>query len=236
MEQLTRTARTTGLLYLGLAITGLLGFLVIRGQLFVADDPGATLANLVEHEALARTGIALELGVVVTQALVAVWFYRLFRGVDAFAAGCIAAFGLVNAAAILASAAFLATALDVALDDSLAPGGGVAATAQLMYVVSGHFWTAGGVFFGLWLVPMGVCVLRSGSMSRPLGWLLVGGGVGYVVSALAAYVVPDVDVLAAALTIPASAGEFWMIGYLLLRGTGRRDASPVRPTVAAMGG
>ena len=78
-----------------------------------------------EHEALARIGIALELGVVVTQALVAVWFYRLFRGVDAFAAGCIAAFGLVNAAAILVSAAFLATALDVALDP--APGGGSAA-------------------------------------------------------------------------------------------------------------
>jgi hypothetical protein len=236
MDQLTRTARTTGLLYLGLAVTGLLGFLVIRSQLFVPDDPGATLANLGEHESLARLGIALELGVVVTQALVAVWFYRLFRRVDSVAAGSIAAFGLVNAASILVSAAFLATALDVSLDAGLAPGGSAEATAQLMYVVSGHLWAAGGVFFGLWLVPMGLCVLRTGSMPRPLGWLLVGGGAGYVLSSFASYLVPDVDALAAVLVVPASVGEFWMIGYLLLRGMGRRSGDPVRPAVAAMGG
>lgn len=235
MDDLTRTARTTGLLYLGLAVTGLLGFLVIRNQLFVADAPGATLANLVEHETLARAGIALELGVVLTQALAAVWFFRLFRATDAYAAACIAAFGLVNAVAIMISAGFLATALDVALDESLARDGGAAATAQLMYVVSGHLWTVGAVFFGLWLVPMGVCVLRSGAMPRPLGWLLVGGGVGYVLSAFAAYVVPDADALVAALTVPASVGEFWMIGYLLVRGAGRRRSAGPMPVAVATG-
>ena len=104
-----------------------------------------------------------------------------------FAAGCIAAFGLVNAVAILASAAFLATALDVALEDALAPGGDAAATAQLMYVVSGNFWAVGGLFFGLWLVPMGCVRAAVGWMPRPLGWLLVVGGVGYVLSAFVAY-------------------------------------------------
>ena len=44
------------------------------------------------------------------------WFYKLFRSVDAFAAGTLATFGMVNAVAILGSAALLATALAVALD------------------------------------------------------------------------------------------------------------------------
>lgn len=43
---LTGTARTTGLLYLGLAVTGALGFLLVCGQLFVADDPGGTSERL----------------------------------------------------------------------------------------------------------------------------------------------------------------------------------------------
>ena len=60
MHALVRTARTTGLCYLGLAITGALGFLVIRPRLFAADDPAATLAQLVEHPSLARAGVALE--------------------------------------------------------------------------------------------------------------------------------------------------------------------------------
>jgi hypothetical protein len=49
--------------------------------------------------------------------------------VDDFAAGAIAALGLVNAIAVLASAVFLATSLEVVL----APVGAAAVDAQLMY-------------------------------------------------------------------------------------------------------
>ena len=91
------------------------------------------MANLTQHESLARLGIVMEMGAVFTQALVALWFYRLFNRVNAFAAGSIAAFGLVNAVAILGSAAMLATALDVSQDASLTVGGGAAATVQLLY-------------------------------------------------------------------------------------------------------
>ncbi len=220
--ELIRTARTTGLLYLGLALTGLLGFLLIRNQLFVAGDPQATLSNLVQHESLARLGIVMELGVVLTQALVALWFYRLFRSVDSFAAGALAAFGLVNAVAILASAAAIATALDVSSDASLAVTGSAATTAQLMYVLSGHLWMVGGIFFGLWLIPMGRLVLRSGWMPRPLGWILILGGVGYVLSAFINYVIADADILVTVMAVPASIGEFWILGYLILRGVRRQ--------------
>ena len=219
--ELVRTARTTGLLYLGLAVTGLLGFVVVRHQLFVADDPGATLANLSRHESLARLGVVLEMGVVITQALVALWFYRLFRSVDAFAAGSIAAFGLVNAVAILVSAGLLATALDVSHDASLTVSGGAAATAQLLYVVSGHLWVVGGIFFGLWLIPMGWLARRSGWMPGLLGWILMIGGVGYVVNALLSYLLPDAGLAIDLLTAPATIGELWMVGYLCLRGVRR---------------
>jgi len=218
---LVRTARETGLLYLGLAITGLLGFALVRNQIFVADDPQATLSNLTQHESLARLGILIEMGVVLTQALVALWFYRLFRGVNSFAAGSIAAFGLVNAVAILGSAAVLATALDVSNDASLTVAGSTAATAQLLYVVSGHLWIVGGIFFGLWLIPMGWLALHSGWLPSLLGRLLILGGLGYVVSAFFTYVFPDADVLAYLLTLPATIGEFWILGYLILRGVRR---------------
>jgi hypothetical protein len=223
--ELVRTARTTGLLYLGLAVTGLLGYMLIRNQLFVAGDPGATLANLTQHEFLARLGIIMEMGVVITQALVALWFYRLFAMVDAFAAGSIAAFGLVNAVAILGSAALLATALDVSRDASLATGGGVAATAQLLYVVSGHLWTVGGIFFGLWLIPMGWLARRSGWMPGVLGWILMIGGVGYVLDALLSYLLPNAGPVLDLITLPATVGELWMVGYLCLRGV-RRPGKP----------
>jgi hypothetical protein len=104
---LKRTARTTGLLYLGFFITGILGSMVVRAQLFVAADPQRSLSNLTQQEPLARIDIALELSIVLAQALAAVWFYRLFRSVNGLAAGSLMAFGMVNAVAILGSAALL---------------------------------------------------------------------------------------------------------------------------------
>ncbi|WP_062210023.1 DUF4386 domain-containing protein [Demequina oxidasica] len=228
MPHLKRTARITGLLYLGLALTGMLDFLVIRGLLFAPDDAAATLANLVNDPTLARLGIAAELGVVLTQSLTAVWFYKLFRTANSVAAGATAAFGLVNAAAILGSAAFLASALAVAGDPSLAPGGDSAATVQLMYTISGYFWAAGALFFGLWLIPMGFVAARSGWMPRALGLVLMVGGAGYVASAFTAALLPYATTLTDALTVPASIGEFWMIGYLLFVGV--RSIAGVTPT------
>lgn len=215
-EPAVRTARLTGLFYLALGVTGMIGFLVIRPALFAAGDPAATAAHLVDHERLARAGIALELGTVIFQALVAVWFFKLFRSVDDVAAGMIAVFGFVNAIAVLMSAALLATALQVAL----APNGLDAGSAQLMYLISTNAWQVGNVFFGLWLIPMGTCVLASGWMPRALGWILIAGGVGYVANAFASYLVPDAGPAVALLVIPATVGEFWMIGYLIVKGIG----------------
>lgn len=42
------------------------------------------------------------------------WFYKLFRPINAVAAWALGVFGMVNAVAILASTAAVATALDVA--------------------------------------------------------------------------------------------------------------------------
>ena len=210
------TARTTGLLYLGVGLTGMLGFLLIRPMLFDAEDPAATVANLLAHESLARAGIALELALVVTQVLAALWFFKLFRPVDGFVAGAIALFGTVNAVVVLGSAAALASALQLA-------GGEVAdGSSHLLYVLSDNFWGVGNVFFGLWLIPMGAAALRSGWAPRGLGRLLVVGGAGYVLSAFSLYLLPDApSALATLLVLPATAGEFWMVGWLLLRGLRR---------------
>jgi hypothetical protein len=223
MTDLKKTARATGLWYLGLAISGAVGYMAIRGQLYVADDAAATAANLVEHESLARLGIAADMAIVVTQALAALYFYKLFRSANAFAAGALASFGLINAVAILVGVALSATALDVA--------GGAADTAQMLYNLSDAMWGVGALFFGLWLIPMGYVVYSARLMPRALGAILVAGGATYLLSAFVMYLWPDAPgaVIGALTTLP-TIGEFWIIGYLLTFGV--RASKTTRQAVA----
>lgn len=206
--------RLTGLFYLGLAIAGALGFLIIRPELFAEGDPSRTLANLIERERLARIGIALELGIVTFQALAAVWFARLFRNTDAFAAGTLALFGMVNAIVVLASAALLRAALDVAVGSIDAEP----ATSHILMLVSARFWDVGNLFFGLWLIPMGWLVWKASFGHRALGWILIVGGIGYVLMPYVVVLVPDAGAWIGLLPLAATVGEFWMIGLLLWTG------------------
>jgi Domain of unknown function (DUF4386) len=219
-----RSARLTGSAYLVLAVSGIVGYVLVRSQLYVPDDAMRTAANLVAHEPLARLGIAADLVTVLSQALAAVGFFLVFRRVNSVGAALITAFGLVNSAVVLVATAFSATALQLALRG----GPASPSDALMLYDLNAATWNAGGLFFGLWLIPMGWLTVRSGSMPRALGWILVVGGVGYVLSTFVSFLAPGASGLAAALPLPATVGEVWMVGYLLIRGMPERPPVPRR--------
>lgn len=214
MSEQKKTGRVTGALYFLLALCGFAGFIFLRPKLHVAGDAAQTARNLVEHAALARALLVAEVGTIITQALAALWFFKLFRPVNAFAGASVAAFGLVNAVAILGSAACMAVGV------KLAGNASQAATVLMLFDLSAQAWSLGGIFFGLWLIPMGYAARESkGALPNALGWTLMVGGVGYVLSALigVAFESPPVW-LVEGLVVPASVGEFWMFGFLLIVG------------------
>lgn len=208
MKKWFTTARLTGLFYLGLAITGVFAFLFAREKIFVDGDTLATATNLVDKETLARWGIAAEVGITGFQALVAVWFFKLFRKKESFAAGLIAAFGLINAVAILVASAFWLSALHAAGSD--------ASTAYTLFDLHESMWMVSSLFFGLWLLPMAYAA-RKTKMPYGLAFFLMLGGVGYVLATFTGIVLPNNTALTEALPMPATIGEFWMIGYLLIK-------------------
>lgn len=103
-KQLVATARTAGIWYLIMAITGILGFMVFHPQVFDSEDPLKTLKNLTDFESIARVRLLLEFAIVVSQALTAVWFYKLFSNINEWAAWTVGIWGMVNAIVIMISA------------------------------------------------------------------------------------------------------------------------------------
>ena len=78
-------------------------------------------------------------------------------------------------------------------------------------------WGVGGLFFGLWLIPLGYIITSSKRMPVWLGRTLIIGGIGYLISTLIKYLGISGS-WTSALTLPATIGEFWLIGYLLIFG------------------
>ena len=167
-----------------MALAGVLGFVILRPMIHVPGDAAATARNIAERGALAHIWLAAELMIVLTQALTALSFYKLLRSFNGVAAAAVFAFGLVNALAILMSAALIATGLKVAGAVSLAPSGDQLATTQLLFEASSRIWDVAALFFGLWLIPMGSVVISTRIMPKALGMTLMIGGVGYVVARL----------------------------------------------------
>ena len=220
-QSLKKDARITGIWYLSLAVFGVLGFLVFHPKVFVTGDPAATLQNIIENESLIRTRLLLELAIVLSQVLAAVWFYKLFKTINEWAAWSLAVWGTVNAVAIMISAIAMASMINVA-SSSLVIEEQILLISVLHNVIS-NAWAVGSLFFGLWLIPMGYIVTHSRRMPVWLGYTLIIGGIGYILSTFFHYSGIESSFIEY-LTIPATAVEFWMIGYLLIFGI-RSDAS-----------
>lgn len=214
-KELISTARKAGLAYLALALSGMVGFLWLHPQIFVSSDTAKTLAHLTEKETLARIRLLLELTIVAAQALAAVYFYKLFKDINPFAAWALAAWGTMNAGLIMISAIAMGGAIDVAHAEM--PHADQLMMVGLFVQLIRHAWGLGGLFFGLWLMPMGYMVMSSKCMPRALGGLLILGGVGYLLSTCLGYLGVK-GAWVGALPMLATAGEFWMIGYLLIFG------------------
>ncbi|KAB8153002.1 DUF4386 family protein [Kordia sp. TARA_039_SRF] len=211
-----KTARITGVWYLMMAITGILGFMVFHSQIFVSGNPEQTLTNLVELETTARIRLLLEFAIVLSQALTAVWFYKLFKDSYEWEAWTLAIWGMVNALAIMISAIAIASAIGVANSDISTMEDKVLLIQVLQNIIS-NAWGIGGLFFGLWLFPMGYIVIKSKRLPVWLGRVIIVGGLGYLISTVIRYAGIDFS-FNRFLMLPATIGEFWMIGYLLIFG------------------
>ncbi|SMG07881.1 protein of unknown function [Marivirga sericea] len=220
-NELKNTARVAGIWYLLMAISGIFGFLIFHSEVYTSD-PQETLTNLTESESTARIRLLLEFAIIISQALTALWFYKLFRNISQTAALATMIWGTVNSMVIMLSAIAMAVAISVAASELIVAD--KILMVDLLTKISAKSWSIGSLFFGLWLIPLGFMITSSKRMPVWLGRVLMLGGIGYLLSAFIGYGGVSASWVGY-LTIPASVAEFWMIGYLLIFG--------IRPEVDA---
>jgi hypothetical protein len=221
MDEIRKNARVAGVLYLLVVITGPFVLLYVPGRLFVPGDAAATAGNILAHESLFRAFTVVELLSELAFVLTVLALYRLLRGVGQQLASLMAILVLIDAPLAFLSVAFHgATLALVRGGDLLAAFAGPQrdALAMLLLTVDTQGTLVSTMFWGLWLLPLGVLVYRSGFIPRLLGGWLFLNGVAYVVLSATGFLMPQHVETVKTIAMPVLFGEVALMLWLLIVG------------------
>ena len=190
-------------------------------RLVVPGDAAATAANIAGNELTYRVGILAGLATHVIFLFLVVLLYQLLGDVDrglAMLMVVLVSVGVAVALAnmlnrfaplqLLAGDAYLA-ALSKPQLDALALGSQRARSAGAIVPLT---------FWGLWLFPFGLLVIRSKFLPKVLGVLLLVAGIGYLVTGITGIVLPAWRTAIAPYMMPLYMGEVPIVFWLLIKG------------------
>jgi Domain of unknown function (DUF4386) len=221
MHPTDRAARIAGAVYLSLALTAPFSLIYIPSTLIVRGNASATAHNFLAHETLFRIGIFADLMSGVVFIFVVLALYRLFSEVNKTHAALMVILALVSVAVgymnVLSNIAALTLFrggdfLTVFNKDQLD------ALAMLFLRLHGQGIVMDEIFWGLWLFPFGVLVMRSGFLPRILGAWLIVNGFAYVALSFTGLVIPHYQDVVSRITFPVLFGELAIALWLLIMG------------------
>lgn len=213
--------RVAGLLYVVASVPGFFALIYVPSKILVRGNAAATATNLSVHETLFRLGIVAEL---IGQAMfifVALALYELLKEVNRrhalamltliLVAIPIAFLNEVNslAALVLVRGADFLSVFDKPQRDAL---------ARLFLNLRGGGFDVAGIFWGLWLFPLGLLSYRSGSIPRILGVLLMIGCFAYLANSFTSIALPQYEEIVSRWVSPLQAVELLFMSWLLVMG------------------
>jgi len=217
-----QAARVAGLLYLGVIIFGVSAEFIGRQSIIVPGDAATTANNIMANELLFRLAIVSDLIQIGLFLLLPLAFYVLLKPVNKNLALLVVIFVLVSVPISLISMVFHfaplillsgANYLTVFEADQL--------YALVMFFLDLYLagvWIAT-IFHGLWLLPLGYLVYKSGYFPRIFGVLLMIACFGFLIESFTFFLLPPSYVV---ITYPGIVfeiiGEFGFTGWLLLKG------------------
>lgn len=230
MDPTNKAARIAGLIYSLMVLTGPFSLIYVPNKLIVRGNAAATSANILAHETLFRVSIVADLIGSVIFIFTVMALYRLFRNVSATHATQMVAVVLVSAAVgflnVLNNLAALTlfrgvnflTVFDKPQRDAL---------GMLFLHLYGRGIAINEIFWGLWLFPFGLLVMRSRFLPRILGMLLIVNCFAYVALSLTSLLAPAYLDVVSRYAFPAQLGELWIMLWLVIMGAKVRPAPAV---------
>ena len=223
-----KTARIAGLLFLLMVVTGLFAELFFRQKL-VAADAATTAKNILDNALLLRAGVLSDIVMALSYLFTALALYRLLCAVDRDLASLMVLFAAAGSVVLLVNTLFEFLPLVlVSLQPGALSAGQLQELAQFAFAANAHGYMIGQVFFALWVLPLGLLIIRSKFIPKVFGVLFLLEAVCGLL-AVAAHFLLGSGAVADALLLPGTVAEFAFLLFLLIRGIN----APKQATIAA---
>lgn len=230
MTTLKRDARIVGWIYLALTLTAPFRLIYIPGALFVHGDAAATAHNIASHDVLFRLGILADLVTGVISLLLTFSLYHLFREVDKKLAALMFVLGFMDTPLYFFNAlndvgALLAVhGSDFLAAFTQAQREGLMALFLRMH---GEAISCAEMFWGLWLFPLALLIIKSRFVPRLLGYWLILNGLAYLALCVSGVVFPAIEDTVSQIAFPLQLGEVALVLWLVIMGAkSRADGLP----------
>jgi hypothetical protein len=215
-------ARVAGMLYLVLAVCGGFSELYVRSGVNVAGDATATAENIRASATLFRVAFMTDLVNTACFILLALALYVLLSPVNKKIASAFVIFNAITVAVMSINMLNHVGALTVATEPTYVTALGTESADALTLLfldLHRHGYLIAQIFFGLWLLPLGFLVYKSGYFPRVLGIMLMIGCFGYLADVVAVSISPGLESsLSPYLTLPAGLAEISFMLWLLVKG------------------
>ena len=233
MNSLKKTARGAGILYFIMDVFMIFGGMYVDSKIYVPGDAVATVSNILAFEWLFRLGFVSFLVGLILQLFLVHVLYELFKSVDKgqarlmvilVVAGVSVAF-LNNlnqyAPIVLLSGAEHLSAFNPAQLQTL---------AMVFLDMYNNGIMVAEIFWGLWLIPLGILVYKSRFVPKVLGVLLIVGCFGHLLSFLSTFLFPDYSAILIPISEMVMFGELPVFLWLLIKGV--KDQQPSTRTAS----
>lgn len=223
MKSKIKTARIAGLFYLLVVVFSFFYMEYVPSEIMVSKDPETTLENLLSFESLFRVGVFVGVLVHISFILLPLKLYQLLHPVNKNYALLMVVFALISIPISYTILIDQVTVLDLIKNHDPADipetkAMGLKVTAMFTKLYNVFFMSQ--TFWGLWLLPFGYLVYKSGFLPKVLGIFLMLGCVAYLIDVFGAILFPNYYdyVNTRLLILPAAIGEIGICLWLLTVG------------------
>ena len=221
MSNINRTARIAGVLYLVITIAAVIAHFKVPDALFVPDDPTVTFNNIQASPKTLQVGIGSELVVLVSEVVLSVLLYFLFKPVSALLSFTSAAARLVMTTIHgmnLLNYFFVLQLSGNPVFGEVFNGSQLQQLTALFIDAHSYGFTLGVVFLSLHAVLLGYLIFKSGYFPRILGILFLLASAGYFIDSISLLFVIGYTTTPGFIALPIAIAELAFPLWLLIRG------------------